>query len=87
MVVAAAEPLDFDTLDSLRFILNSDVEVAIAPKDELTEAINRYYGGATVDESVDSMLQEFTDSDIGARRRGRQPDARAATTTRLSSGS
>jgi len=64
MVVAAAEPLEFDTLDNLRFILNSDVEVMIAPKDQLTDAINRNYGGATVDESVDSMLQEFTDSDI-----------------------
>lgn len=66
VVVACAEPLDFETSDNLRFILNSDVEFAVAPKDELTEAINRYYGGATVDESVDSMLQEFTDSDIGA---------------------
>jgi len=66
VVIACAEPLDFETTDNLRFVLNSDVEFVIAPKDELTEAINRYYGGATVDESVDSMLQEFTDSDIGA---------------------
>ncbi|MHC4712824.1 MAG: GspE/PulE family protein [Planctomycetota bacterium] len=65
VLVACAEPLDFETTDNLRFILNSDVEFVVAPKDELTEAINRYYGGATVDESVDSMLQEFTDSDIG----------------------
>jgi len=64
VVVACAEPLEFETLDNLRFILNSDIETAIAPKDELAEAINRFYGGATVDESVDSMLQEFTDSDI-----------------------
>ncbi len=66
MVIACAEPLDFETTDNLRFVLNSDVEFVIAPKDEITEAITRYYGGATVDESVDSMLQEFTDSDIGA---------------------
>ncbi len=65
VLVACAEPLDFETTDNLRFILNSDVEFVVAPKDELTEAINRYYGGSTVDESVDSMLQEFTDSDIG----------------------
>jgi len=65
VVVACAEPLDFETIDNLRFILNADVQLVVAPKDELTEAVNRYYGGATVDESVDSMLQEFTDSDIG----------------------
>jgi len=77
VVVACAEPLDFETTDNLRFILNADVDFVIVPKDELTEAINRYYGGATVDESVDSMLQEFTDSDIGTvgdEASGRTPD-------------
>jgi type IV pilus assembly protein PilB len=64
VVLACAEPLEFETLDNLRFVLNSNIEVVIAPKDELAEGINRFYGGATVDESVDSMLQEFTDSDI-----------------------
>ena len=62
--VACAEPLEFEALDNLRFVFNKDIEMVIAPKDELTDAINRFYGGATVDESVDSMLQEFTDSDI-----------------------
>jgi len=66
VVVACADSLDFEATDNLRFILNSDIEFVVVPKDELTEAITRYYGGATVDESVDSMLQEFTDSDIGA---------------------
>jgi len=65
VVVACADVLDFETVDNLRFILNSNISMVIAPKDELADAINRYYGGATVDESVDSMLQEFTDSDIG----------------------
>jgi len=64
VTLACAEPLEFETLDNLRFILNSNIELVIAPKDELADAINRFYGGATVDESVDSMLQEFTDSDI-----------------------
>src|SRR5581483_10679892 len=58
-------PMDFETIDKLRFVLNREIEVALAPKEAIVEAINRYYGGSTTEtESVDSMLQEFTDTAI-----------------------
>jgi len=58
-------PVDFDTIDKLRFVLNREIEVALAPKEQIVEAINRYYGSTTTEtESVDSMLQEFTDTAI-----------------------
>jgi type IV pilus assembly protein PilB len=58
-------PMDFDTIEKLRFVLNREVEVALAPKEAIVEAINKYYGGSTSEtESVDSMLQEFTDTAI-----------------------
>jgi len=58
-------PMDFETIDKLRFVLNREIEVALAPKEAIVEAINRYYGGTTSEtESVDSMLQEFTDTQI-----------------------
>src|SRR6516165_6814525 len=58
-------PMDFETIDKLRFVLNREIEVALAPKEAIVEAINRYYGGTTSEtESVDSMLQEFTDTAI-----------------------
>ncbi len=58
-------PVDFDTIDKLRFVLNREIEVALAPKEAIIEAINRYYGSASTEtESVDSMLQEFTDTAI-----------------------
>jgi len=58
-------PMDFETIDKLRFVLNREIEVALAPKEAIVEAINRYYGGSTSEtESVDSMLQEFTDTAI-----------------------
>ena len=79
VVLACAEPLEFETLDNLRFILNQNIEVAVAPKAELADAINRFYGGATVDESVDSMLQEFTDSDIAPVGEGGQAKSDDAT--------
>src|SRR5271169_4594659 len=59
------DPLDFETIDKLRFVLNREIEVSLAPKDSIVEAINKYYGSATSEtESVDSMLQEFTDTAI-----------------------
>jgi type IV pilus assembly protein PilB len=59
------DPMDFETIDKLRFVLNREIEVALAPKAAIVEAINRYYGGSTSEtESVDSMLQEFTDTQI-----------------------
>jgi type IV pilus assembly protein PilB len=59
------DPNAFETIDKLRFVLNREIEVALAPKEAIVEAINRYYGGSSTEtESVDSMLQEFTDTAI-----------------------
>ena len=47
----------------MRFILNRQVEIALAPREAILEAINRHYGQME-DQSADSMLQEFTDTAI-----------------------
>ncbi|WDI40937.1 GspE/PulE family protein [Bremerella sp. P1] len=61
--VIIADPLDLETIDKLRFILNRKVEIALAPRENILEAINRYYGQQE-GESADTMLQEFTDTAI-----------------------
>ena len=61
--VATSDPTDLDTQEKLRFILNREVELALAPREQIVEAINRHYG-ASDGESADSMLQEFTDTAI-----------------------
>lgn len=61
--VIVSDPLDYDTREKLRFILNRNVDVALAPREAILEAINRHYG-ASDGESTDSMLQEFTDTAI-----------------------
>ena len=61
--VATSDPTDIDTQDKLRFILNRDVELVLAPREQIIEAINRHYGSGD-GESADSMLQEFTDTAI-----------------------
>ncbi len=61
--IIMSDPMDFETVDKLRFILNRDIEIALAPRESIQEAINKHYG-QTETESVDSMLQEFTDTAI-----------------------
>jgi type IV pilus assembly protein PilB len=61
--VIVSDPEDFDTIEKLRFILNREVKIALAPRESILEAINRYYGQIE-GESADSMLQEFTDTAI-----------------------
>ena len=63
LTVIVSDPLDFEVFEKLRFILNRRIEIALAPRENILEAVNRYYG-QTVGESADSMLQEFTDTAI-----------------------
>src|SRR3954447_19382685 len=58
-------PMDFETIDKLRFVLNREIEVALAPKEAIVEAINKYYSTSSAEtQSVDSMIAEFTDTAI-----------------------
>src|SRR5262245_14365365 len=61
--IIISDPSDFDTLQKLQFILNKDITPVLAPREQIVEAINRHYW-QTETESVDSMLQEFTDTQI-----------------------
>ncbi len=80
------DPLGFETIEKLRFVLNREIEVALAPKEAIVEAINKYYGAASGEtESVDSMLQEFTDTAIDfAEDAG--PGGKSGTTNTLEEG-
>jgi type IV pilus assembly protein PilB len=61
--IIVSDPSDFDTMQKLQFILNKDIQPVLAAREQIIEAINRNYG-QTETESVDSMLQEFTDTQI-----------------------
>jgi type IV pilus assembly protein PilB len=62
LTVAISDPLDVDTVDSLRYILRMNVEPVIATKTDIDNAITRYYGGA--DDTVENMLQEITEGEV-----------------------
>ncbi len=60
--VAMADPTDLETLDSLRYILKTDVEGVIAPASQIREALNYHYG--SVEESVESFLEDLTEGTL-----------------------
>jgi type IV pilus assembly protein PilB len=62
LTVAIYDPLDVDTVDSLRYILKMNVEPVVAAKTDIENSITRYYGGA--DDRVENMLQEITEGEV-----------------------
>ncbi|MEM1063409.1 MAG: ATPase, T2SS/T4P/T4SS family, partial [Planctomycetota bacterium] len=60
--VAFVEP-NLDLEDKLRFIAAKEIEVVTASPEQITAAIEEYYGGDNT-ETVDSMLAEFTETAI-----------------------
>jgi type IV pilus assembly protein PilB len=42
--VALADPFNFDVIDTLSKELKFDIELAVAPPDQIARALRRYYG-------------------------------------------
>lgn len=61
--IALHDPMKYEVLDKLRFIINRDIDVVMAPIESIQAAINRHYGQSET-ESVDTMLKEFTETQI-----------------------
>ncbi len=85
LTVAMADPLDFFTLDNLRFILNMEVECVLATKEDLTEAFERCYSSKGHDDLA-KVIEETTMSDVqvrGAVEGGETPEDDDAPVIRL----
>jgi type IV pilus assembly protein PilB len=61
LVVAVGDPLDIDTIDSLSFLLQRELELVCTSPKKIREALIKYYG--TADEAAD-VLQEKIGEDI-----------------------
>ncbi|AMX82735.1 type II secretion system protein GspE [Geobacillus subterraneus] len=57
LLVAMADPMDFFVIDDLRLSTGFQIETAIASKDDILRAINKYYD---IDEGLDDFLQAPT---------------------------
>jgi len=63
ITIAVSNPPDIGFIDNLRFLLNVDIKCILAPSDDITNAIQKYYGQSS-SESVGSLLKELTSQDI-----------------------
>ena len=70
LVVAISDPLDFDTLDNLRFLFKREMEMVCSTPDQIKQALIKYYGSA--EEAGDVLLgslgsgEELTGVDLVA---------------------
>jgi type IV pilus assembly protein PilB len=64
LVVAVGNPLDIDTMDSLSFLLQRELELVCTSPRKINEALIKYYG--TADEAADVLQKEIgQDIDLG----------------------
>ena len=83
--VAITDPLDLDSVDAIRFRLNMDVDCVLASREAVRQVISGYTE-QTESESVETMLQEFTSTDVPFEDRAEQreePHAESAPIIRL----
>jgi type IV pilus assembly protein PilB len=64
LVVAVSDPLDIDTIDSLSFLLQRELELVCTSPEKIREALIKYYG--TADEAADALKEKIgEDVDLG----------------------
>src|SRR5205085_7688357 len=64
LVVAVSDPLDIDTIDSLSFLLQRELELVCSSPEKIREALLKYYG--TADEAADILQRKIgEDVDLG----------------------
>jgi type IV pilus assembly protein PilB len=57
LIVAVSDPLDIDTIDSLSFLLQREIELVCASPEKIRQALIKYYG--TADEASDILVQQL----------------------------
>lgn len=60
LFVAMADPMDFYAIDDLRLLTGFQIETAIASKDDILRAINKYY---EIDDSMSDIMSELNVQD------------------------
>ena len=61
ITIALSDPLEMDTLDSLRYVLKCNVEGVVATREEIQVVLDRYYA---IESTMDAMLDQLTDGTV-----------------------
>ena len=62
LVVATGDPLDFDSIDGLSFLLKREIELVCTTPEKIRQALVKYYGSA--EEAVDILRKKIGDTAI-----------------------
>ena len=62
LVVATGDPLDFDSIDGLSFLLKREIELVCTTPEKIRQALVKYYGSA--EEAVDILREKIGDTAI-----------------------
>ena len=62
LIVAVSDPLDIDTIDSLSFLLQREIELVCSSPEKIREALIKYYG--TADEASDILQAQLGGEDV-----------------------
>lgn len=62
ITVAMADPTDLEALDSVRYILKTDVDGVVASPKQIDRALDYYYGDT--EDSVEAFLEEVTEGTL-----------------------
>jgi type IV pilus assembly protein PilB len=63
LVVAIGDPLDVDTIDSLSFLLQREIELVCTSPEKIRQALIKYYG--TADEASDVLRRQLGEVEFG----------------------
>jgi general secretion pathway protein E/type IV pilus assembly protein PilB len=66
--IAIPDPLDFETLDALRYLLKTDLEPVVVPLAKIDDAIVRFFG--KTDESLASLMANMDGGDLELKKDG-----------------
>ncbi len=69
LIVAMANPLEQYVIDDLRFITQLDVDIAVAPENEVRSALDKYYinnveGNLAEEKDIDAFLEVIEDERV-----------------------
>ncbi len=57
--IIISDPLDLELLDKLRFLLNMELECALAPRTKIQRFIDHFLGGSDIGASVDAVIESI----------------------------
>ena len=64
LTIAMGDPTDVEKLDTLRYLLGGDVDAVVAPEEQITAAVNKYYPEDDDGELVQRNTENLDDSDV-----------------------